>query len=289
MGTLGPVFLVVVVLVLAGLAVLIGLGRRRDVVPRREWRLVQATRLLGLVGGLAAAMVMLRLREHWVGSLSEVVAPAAFGLVVVTGVALGEVAVRPRRTPGPRTASLRPRTVRSYAPRVTTALVAAMGGLLAATLLLTTVTADRAGDGRLRALACRTGDVTSVVTPYPGLYYSAPLAGVLLLTLAVAAVAARRVVTRPRGLATTDHGDDVLRRRSITVIVAAVGVAVSASETGVAAVAAEAFHRVSDGCPMAGASTLTVALAVTAVAALLLALWCLVRIVSNDSLERPWT
>lgn len=289
MGALGPVLVLALVLVLVVLAVLVGLGRRRDVVPRREWRLVQATRLLGLVGGLAAAMAMLRLREHWVGSLSEVLAPAAFGLVVVTGVALGEVAVRPRRTTGPRTASLRPRTVRSYAPRVTTALVATMGGLLAATLLLTTVTADRADDGRLRALACRAGGVTSVVTPYPGLYYAAPLAVVLVLTLAVAAAAARRVVTRPRGLATTDHGDDVLRRRSITVIVAAVGVAVSASEMGVAAVAAEAIHRVSDGCPMAGSSTLTVGLAVTAVAALLLALWCLVRVVSNDSLERPWT
>lgn len=289
MGALGPVLVLALALVLVLLAVLVGLGRRRDVVPRREWRLVQATRLLGLVGGLAAAMAMLRLREHWVGSLSEVLAPAAFGLVVVTGVALGEVAVRPRRTTGPRTASLRPRTLRSYAPRVTTALVAAMGGLLAATLLLTTVTADRADDGRLRALACRAGGVTSVVTPYPGLYYAAPLAVVLVLTLAVAAAAARRVVTRPRGLATTDHGDDVLRRRSITVIVAAVGVAVSASEMGVAAVAAEAIHRVSDGCPMAGSSTLTVGLAVTAVAALLLALWCLVRVVSNDSLERPWT
>lgn len=293
---LGIIVVVAVPMLVLG-AVLVGLGRRTDVVPRREWRLVQATRLLGLlVGGYAAFGVMspqnTLIPDHWVRDygVGAMLAPAVFGLVVIVFVALGETLVRPRRAAGPRTASLRPRSPRDYLPRPTTVAVGAVSVTLAATLVLTTLTAagDRSLGGR-RVIRCATEVMSSSRGPYPGSFYSAPLALVLLAVLAVAALAARQVVRRPRGFATTDHGDDVLRRRSLTVIVAAVGATAGLSQTGIGWVTSSALLGLDQTCAPDWTDPVGVTIAATAVASFLVALWCLVRIVSNDSLERPWT
>jgi hypothetical protein len=270
------------------LAALVGLGRRHDVVPRREWRLVQATRVLGLACGLVAAVWVSSRDDRLPYGLSTLLAPAVFGLVVVLGVAAGETVVRRRRDAGPRTASLEPRTVGAYLPRPTAVAVAGVGAVLLLTLAVTSLTASRTDDGHLRGLSCTRTDGSETVSPYPGAYYSVPLLALLALSVVVAALAAHRVVVRPPGLATTDHGDDVLRRRSLTVIVAAVGVAVGLSQTGIGWVTTSALLGL-DTCRPAWAAPTAVALGVSAVLSLLVALWCLVRIVSNDSLERPWT
>lgn len=282
------VFVAAAVVVALPVAVLIGLGRRRDVVPRGEWRLVQATRVLGLMGGVVAGFGTLALTDQLRYGLAMLLAPGVFGLVVVAGVAIGETAVRRRRDPGPRTASLDPRTVGAYLPRPTTAAVGAVGVALLVTLALTSLTASRSDDGHLRALACTRPDGGQIVTPYPGAYYSLPLLALLALTLAVAAAAAHRVVSRPRGLATTDHGDDVLRRRSLTVLVAAVGVAIGFGQTGIGWVTSSALLGL-DTCAPAWAGPAGVVIGISAAASLVVALWCLVRVVSNDSLERPWS
>ncbi|WP_139230133.1 hypothetical protein [Nocardioides terrae] len=119
----GPLLLLLVLLLLV-LAALAGLGRRTDVVPRREWRLVQATRVLGVVAGGYAAFAVARPRESVLPEgwdrgygAGQMLAPAAFGLVVLLFIAFGETVVRAPRPDGPRTASLRPRAARHYRPR----------------------------------------------------------------------------------------------------------------------------------------------------------------------------
>ncbi|SFC90664.1 hypothetical protein SAMN04487968_11411 [Nocardioides terrae] len=81
----------------------------------------------------------------------------------------------------------------------------------------------------------------------------------------------------------------MLRRRSLIVIVAAVGVATAFSQVGIGWVASSALLDLDDGCAPAWADPAAVVIGASAVVALFVGLWCLVRIVSNDSLERPWS
>ena len=115
-------------------------------------------------------------------------------------------------------------------------------------LLLTTVTAD-GGPGLQRGLGCATASVTSMHTPYPGSYYSLPLALTLVAVLCVAAIAARQVVARPRGMAPDSSDDDLLRRNSLDVIVAATGCAVGAPLFGICLVAGGALRSLSTARP----------------------------------------
>jgi hypothetical protein len=238
--------------------------------------------MLGLVGGVMAAYALAGRLEYGRG---EMLAPSVFGLVVVIAVAAGETLVRPKRPPGRRSASLRTRRIGDYLPRWTAWSVLGTGVALAATLTLTTVTAswdDWAGG--MRVISCTAGEVSAAAAPYPGSFYSLPLASVLVLVLLVAAVAARRVVRRPRGLAQTDPGDDVLRRRSLTVIVAATGVAITFSHAGIAATAGTTLLGLASCAPV-WAAPVGWLVGLSALPALLIGLWCLVRIVSSDSLE----
>lgn len=277
--------LLVVVLPVVVLVLLVRLGRRNDVVPRREWALVRATRVLCVIVGAAAACWVLGSHDRFRYGLSTLLAPAVFGLVVVLGVALGETVVRRRRDAGPRTASLRPRTAAAYLPRFMTASVAVAGVTLFVLLVATTLTASAATDGHLRALSCAHHGWRSTATPYPGAYYSLPLAALIIVTLAIAAWATKRVVDRPRGLATTEHGDDVLRKRSLIVIVAAVGVAVCVSLTGVALDTSQAWANARCN----GSGVVDTVLDVIAGLGFLLGIWCFVRIFSNDPMDRPWS
>lgn len=282
---IGVVELLVPLAVLLGLAVLIALGRSGHDVPRRERLLVTATRTLGVVGGIAAAVAMSSAHHRLPYGLSTALAPSGFGLVVVVGVVLGETVVRRPRAPGPRTASLRPRTVAAYLPRFTTRAVAIVGVLLVLTLIGTSLTASRAADGHARAFTCVTRNgLTRTYTPYPGVYYSVPLIALLLLTSGIAVLAARAVVLRPRGATMSEHTDDQLRRRSLIVIVAAAGVALGVSLTGVAGVAADAVSA--SGCHTGPLGSV---LGGAAVAGFLVGAWCLVRVFSSDPMDRPWT
>src|SRR5699024_1455147 len=94
------------------LAVLMVRRGRADV--QREGAWVRATWLAALVLGVVAAGVVHSALDLGRGTM---LVPAVLGLFVVTGVGLGETVVRPRRPPGPRTASLAPRRVADYLPR----------------------------------------------------------------------------------------------------------------------------------------------------------------------------
>lgn len=230
------VFLVLAVALVAVVAVKVtrsavvafGGGSTRSVT--QEWQQVRGVRLLGVLAGVGAAFLVANLGSHGRGLM---LAMAAFGLCVLVGTAVGETVVRPAPVPGPRSASLTPRRVRDYLPW-TTPLVAFLVLATAAVLTLTTLVARDDGLGRARAVGCLAEDGSTLRTPFPGAWYSGPLALVLVVVLATAVVAARQVVVRPRGLARDDAGDDLLRRNSLDVVVAATGVAFGFPLAGVA-------------------------------------------------------
>ncbi len=239
---------VLLLLVIGGVTLLVRRGRRTATdEPRevtREWRVVLAVRLLALLVGIGAGLVTYASGGHGVGPMLSL---AAFGGCILVGTALGETLVRPRPDPGVRSASLTPRRVRDYLPptaRTVAGMVVATAGLL----VFTTVTAD-GGPGLERGLGCATQTVTQMHTPYPGSYYALPLALALVAVLAVATLAARQVVARPRGMAPDSSDDDLLRRSSLDVIVAATGCAVGAPLFGICLVAGGALNSLSSGRP----------------------------------------
>lgn len=264
----GPLLLTVIALTAGSLTA----GR---VDARHEWTLVQVTWVAAVVVGGVVAWLLNAGLDLGRGTM---LVPAVLGVFVVAGVGFGETVVRPQRTTGLRTASLAPRRVVDYLPR---ALAIAVGGITAlnlATLALTTTTASTDDLGRAgRQVAAQCGNAGSAASPYPGSFYSVPLA-VLVLLIGLATVAAlMAVVRRPRGFAPDDVTDDVLRQRSTTRVLAAAGAAVAASHVGIAFFAGTALLRLD--CQGAWMDPVAWVLLASVPVALLLLGWFLSRIV----------
>lgn len=241
---MSPVLLLVLVggpLLLTVIAVAALLSTRGRVDTRHEWTLVRVTWTAAVVlGGVAAWLLNARLDL----GRGTMLIPAVLGAFIVAGVGLGETVVRPRRATGPRTASLAPRRVADYLPRSLAAAVGGMTVLHLATLTLTTATASADDMGRAgRQVAAQCGNIGSAAAPYPGSFYSVPLTLLLLVIGLATAAALRAVVRRPRGFAPDDVGDDVLRQRSTTRVLAAAGAAVAGSHVGIAFFAGTALLR----------------------------------------------
>ncbi len=250
--------------------------RRGRVDTRQEWTFVRLTCAAALaVGGVVAWLLN--------GSLGlgrgTMLVPAVLGFFAVAGVALGETVVRPRRPAGRRTASLAARRVVDYLPVALTTAVAGIAAVELATLALTTATASADDLGRAgRQVAARCGSAVSAASPYPGRFYSVPLMLLLLLIGLATAAALVAVVRRPRGFATDDVGDDVLRERSATRVLAAGGAAVAASHVGIAFFAGTALLRLD--CQSAWMEPVGWLLVASVPVALALLVWFLGRIVS---------
>src|SRR4051794_4947138 len=258
--------------------------------PAPEWRRVRLTRLAGTLAGIAAAAICWEQGSFGRGPM---LAPALFGLGVVLGVGLGETVVQPPRAAGVRSASLRPRRIVTYLPRTSTALSATMLVLTTGLLVFTTLTAslDDATHS-MRAISCSTALVGSSSTPYPGSFYSLPLALLLVSVLVVAGLASRQVIVRPRGLATDDVGDDALRRRSLDVVVSAVGIAVSAPYIGVALTAGGALQNLGGSrpsCAPVWMEPVGVALTLSTLLGVVVAFFCLTRLTATGAqrIDRP--
>lgn len=272
----GPLLLTVVAMAAASLT-------RGRVDTRREWWWVGVTWLAAVAVGGAVAWVVNDSLDLGRGTM---LVPAILGLFAVAGVGLAETVVRPERPSGARTASLAPRRVTHYLPRTLVTAVVAITALHLATLALTTITASADDLGRAgRQVAAVCGNIGSARGPYPGSFYSGPLALLLLLIGVVTALALVAVVRRPRGFAPDELGDDVLRRRSATRILAAAGAAVAATQAGIAAAAGGVLLRMT--CQDAWMEPVGWVLVASAPAALLLLGWFLGRIVAPLALPAP--
>ena len=213
--------------------------------------------------------------------LGLMLAPTVFGLCVIAGVVIGELATTPRHD-GVRTAVLTTRTVGSYLPRrlggLVTASTVGLGALLVTTTLMGSAD-DMGRAGRSLFRFCSPegaeGPATGGGGPWPGLFYSVPLGIAVVVGLLSAAIALRTVVMRPRNGSAPEvvAADDILRCRSAEAVVAATGVMVSASMLGVALTAARPL--ISSPCPPAQWIVLGFSLLTVGMLMLLLAVWCL--------------
>jgi hypothetical protein len=243
---------------------------------RGEWTWVRVTWAAALVVGGVAAWVV---NGSLDGGRGTMLVPAVLGLFVVAGVGLAETVVRPQREAGPRTASLAPRRAADYVPRTLATAVVGITALHLVTLALTTSTASPDDLGRAgRNIAAECGNTGSGAGPYPGSFYSVPLIVVLLGIGLVAVASLRAVVRRPRGVAPDEVGDDELRHRSATRILAAVGAAAAASHVGIAFYAGTAMLRMD--CQSAWMQPVGWVLLVSTLAAVLLLGWFLGRVVA---------
>jgi len=293
MATFLPaVFLVFAVLIILVSTSVVRWSRRRRGLLREPsrrsahlvgFRKTVGWRWAGLGAGLVAAV-----QTASVGSLGLglMLAPTVFGLCVICGVAVGEVATIPRRE-GVRTAALETRTVGNYLPRrlggLVTASALGLGALLVATALMGSAD-DMGRAGRSLERRC-SPEGGSGVGPWPGLYYSVPLAIAVAVGLLGAAVALRTVVRRPRRGSTPELvvADEVLRRRSAEAVVAATGVMVATSLCGIALGAAGML--IGFPCPPAWWTVLGFGLLAVAALMFLLVAWCLVQLLTGPRIR----
>lgn len=269
-----PAALVMVVPLVAGGAPVPDDAHRLRAVARTTTR----WRWAGLAAGVAGLVVAAQ-----TGSLGRgaMLAGPVLALGVLLGVVVGELRVAPQRGEV-RSAVLETRRVRDYVPRATSWAVAAAVVVGAGLLTATTVTGSADDLGRAgRSLAYRCSDTLSgAAGPWPGSFYSLPLAAVVLGGLAATALALRAVTLRPRQ-GEDPWVDDALRRHAARAVVAAAGLLVAVPLAGVAAVTAltmnTAWQNTAD-CPFGAAGTLAVPLVVAALVVALLALalggWC---------------
>jgi hypothetical protein len=282
----GRVSLTVFVLVIIGVTLMRGRRPQREREPApsgldavlASHRKAVGWRWAGLSLGAVAAALTARTGSLGLGVM---LAPTVFGLCVIGGALVGELATIPRsRSVG--TAALKTRSVGKYLPRRLGALVAASTIGLGA--LLVTTTRMGSGDlsrvGRVVFRACG-AERSAAYGPWPGLFYAVPLGIAVMIGLLGAGVALRTVVLRPRVGSAPNLvvADDALRRRSAEAVVAATGVMVTASLFGVALSALGAL--VSSACPPTSWTALGVTLLSIGVLTLLLAAWCLVLLLSG--------
>jgi hypothetical protein len=169
-------------------------------------------------------------------------AAPAFGLCVLAGVLLGEAtAGRPTSSPT-RTAAIETRRTRDYLPPRLAGMVTVLAGMLALLLAATSwsATGDDLGHaGRALRQVCDQGMV-AVASPWPGAFYSAPLALTVAAGLLVATLVLHRVARRPRAGVDAELRalDDALRQRTAQTITSACGILIAVPLAGIATVAA---------------------------------------------------
>ncbi|WP_278314578.1 hypothetical protein [Lolliginicoccus levis] len=221
-------------------------------------------------------------------------AAPVFTLAVLGGVIASELSARPPRGPV-RTATLAARASRRYLPRalagaVLASLIALGGLMLLGTLAASSDDLDRDG----RALAYQCGElITGRVSPWPGTFYTAPLAAVLGAVIVQVAIGLWALAHRPPS--SGDHAaDNAERHRSASRIVAAAGLAITVPLAGYSLVMATAAHNVPTveqgaDCLPAWPSTVLPVLVATQAGAAIIAVWCLIVLLSPLSPSKQET
>jgi hypothetical protein len=241
-------------------------------VPAAAARQTARWRRGGVITGLAVGGV-----AAGAGALGRglLLAAPLFGLCVLAGVVAGEVSVRPAagRT---RAAVLELRRVRDYLPRGLTRATAAATAVLAGLIAVTSAVAAPDGLGRAGRdlqLACGSG-LLQTSGPWPGSFYTVPLAVLVAAGLVLAGGALRAVAGRAR--TGTDQesvaADDALRRRAAWTVTSACGILVAVPLAGLCAVSAGAV--LSLFCRPAWLTVAGWALLGLAIAAVGLLSWC---------------
>lgn len=218
---------------------------RRGSVPAAAGRRTAIWRLAGVITGLAASGAAAASGALGRGLL---LAGPVFGLCVLAGVVAGELSVRPA-SGQTRTAVMEIRRVRDYLPRGLATAVAAAAAVLAALVTVTTATArpdDLGRAGRVLMLACGPGLLQSA-EPWPGSFYSVPLAVMVAIGLIGGGGALRVVIRRARTGAAADEvaADDTLRARAARTITGGCGILVAVPLAGICLVSAGAMLTIS--------------------------------------------
>ena len=259
-------------LVMVALLVAVVLRRPPVPVPERLSAVARSTRrwrLTGLLVGLAAATTATQSGALGRGLL---LAGPLFGLCMLLAVVVGELGVR-APAGDLRSVTLEVRRGRDYLPRTLTAAVGAatvlLGGLLAFTSAIASPD-DLGRAGRSLNRACSDVSVEGR-GPWPGSFYTWPLASVVLVGLVVAGIAIASVTRRPRQ-GEDPALDDALRRQVANGVTAAVGLLVTVPLVSVGIVAAAGLLQIC-AAPAAWTAVGTLLLGVVPLA-LALGLWC---------------
>lgn len=278
---------VALVLVLVTLVVMfVAIPRRRRLVtidesgfPRLAHlrRVTTLVRILGFAAGLIAVAVVVRIGELGLGLL---LAPAIFAALQILAVVVADlIARRSATTPG--VAGLEVRSMRAYLPRALG--IATLVALVALALTLGWSTAVGSADDMGRAgrslsfeYPCD-GECFASMGPWPGSYYSIPLALSILFVIAMAVAAASVTVRRPRDASNAEivRVDDLIRSRATESAIAAVGFAVAGSLMAVCVLVSRLAARGQNITPLALLVAGWAAVAV-AVAAFAMSVWCAV-------------
>lgn len=210
-------------------------------------RVAVVSRVLGLLAGVAVLVPL-----GFIGRLGQglVLVPAIFAVVQIVGVLAAEIATR-RDARRPGLASLEVRRVRDYWPRSLAVTALVTGLVLGGVIGWTTAVAspDDAGRaGRAMAYTCTRGCDDGSFGPWPGSFYTIPLAIGLAVTLVLAIVTLVVVVRRPRNGAEPALVviDDAIRRQSASSVLAALLVGLAGSLAGIGLTAGPALLVVGD-------------------------------------------
>ncbi|WP_149360623.1 hypothetical protein [Lolliginicoccus suaedae] len=201
-------------------------------------------------------------------------------LAVLGGVIAAEVSARRPRGPV-RTASLTARAPRRYLPPALTGAVLASVLLLGVLMVLGARTASSDDLGRQsRTLVYRCGElIAGRVSPWPGTFYTVPLAEALGAVIVLSAIGLWALTHRPP--TSLDPGTDTAERhRSASRIIAAAGLATAVPLAGYSLIMAAALRSVPAmqqgvACAPAWPGILVPALIATQIGAAILAIWCL--------------
>ncbi|SCG45814.1 hypothetical protein [Micromonospora humi] len=239
-----PIIVTVLYLVVSAVAVTVSWWRARsarhalDGVHQEAVRRTTRWRWTGVIVGMALGAGTAASDPLELGAL---LAAPVFGLSVLVSVLVSESRVAPPRG-ATRSAAVEVRTVGDYLPRRLSGAVAVAAAGLAALLAVTTASGgpdDFGNPGRALKLHCPP-TTSEGHGPWPGSFYSIPLAVLVLLGLVTAYVVLRSIVRRPRLGSTADliRVDDLLRRRAARAVAGAGGILVGLPLAGVCATAA---------------------------------------------------
>ena len=267
--------LVLLLLVLVAVPAVALLRPAATVIGEESVRLAAAHRsmtrwqVVGMGVGVVAAGLVATIDGLGRGLL---LAPAVLTLGVLMGVVGGQLRISAPDGPV-RSAGLAVRRVGDHLPLRLTAAVVAVTVLLVLVLLLTTALGSpddlgRSGRALMRQCSATSGESRG---PWPGSFYSLPLAATVLTGLALAAFTLRRIVQRPA------QGEDPavdadLRIAATRSVTAAVGLLVSVPLIGVALLSAQGLLGIS--CGPVWWDVVGIALLLTVPLLLTLAVWC---------------